>query len=189
MYIQLQRRKKKLDYLKVTRSATLFRWNSQLWSSSLCRICKSESETIQHFFVSCFHKWSFWESQLAGLQLTAKFPTPEPVWLSIYTLHDESAIYRFNAYEEKDLDSNRRHHVKVELRASHFHSSTPAMGNFNPREANQKSSINHQNYNLLQVRDGFFSFVVDWVLGLYVDVVDINVVDINVMDMDVVDMD
>ncbi|KAI9365634.1 hypothetical protein BD770DRAFT_406014 [Pilaira anomala] len=65
--------------------------NSQLWSSSLCQICKSESETIQHFFISCLHKWSFWESQLAALQLTAKFPTPESVWLSIYTLHSESS--------------------------------------------------------------------------------------------------
>ncbi|KAI9343723.1 hypothetical protein BD770DRAFT_463893 [Pilaira anomala] len=67
LYVQLQRHKKKLGYLKV-----------------------SESETIQHLFVSCFHKWSFWESQLAALQLTAKFPTPESVWLSIYSLHDET---------------------------------------------------------------------------------------------------
>ncbi|KAI9345710.1 hypothetical protein BD770DRAFT_328453, partial [Pilaira anomala] len=44
---------------KIGCQATLFRWNSQLWSSSLCRICKSESETIQHFFVSCFQKWSY----------------------------------------------------------------------------------------------------------------------------------
>ncbi|KAI9338060.1 hypothetical protein BD770DRAFT_400965, partial [Pilaira anomala] len=128
LYVQIQRRKKKLGYLKITRSgkipvpyaihsnylsfdlwkffwslslcltrwspfATLFRWNSQLWSSSLCQICKSESETIQHFFVSCFHKWTFWEFQLTALQLTTKFPTPESVWLSIYTLHDESGEF------------------------------------------------------------------------------------------------
>ncbi|KAI9338330.1 hypothetical protein BD770DRAFT_415469 [Pilaira anomala] len=103
LYVQLQRHKKKLGYLKVVVTiwwrllqnkigfqATLFQWNSQLWSSSLCQICKSESETIQHLFVSCFHKWSFWESQLAALQLTAKFPTPESVWISIYSLHDET---------------------------------------------------------------------------------------------------
>ncbi|KAI9363322.1 hypothetical protein BD770DRAFT_465235 [Pilaira anomala] len=101
LYVQPQRRKKKLGYLKVTRSgkipvpyAILSNYLSPdlwefFWSLSLPHKV-SESETIQHLFVSCFYKWSFWESQLAALQLTAKFPTPESVWLSIYSLHDET---------------------------------------------------------------------------------------------------
>ena len=46
------------------------------------------------------------------------------------------------------FSKNRSHHVKVELKVSHFHSSTPAMGNFNPKGYKQQE---HQN-KLVQLK-------------------------------------
>ncbi|KAI9482652.1 MAG: hypothetical protein EXX96DRAFT_476630 [Benjaminiella poitrasii] len=45
--------------------AKLFRWNSQIWLSALCPICRSASEDSSHFFVSCHYKWPFWQAALA----------------------------------------------------------------------------------------------------------------------------
>ncbi|KAI9329768.1 hypothetical protein BD770DRAFT_404034, partial [Pilaira anomala] len=84
LYVQIQRRKKKLGYLKITRSGKIpvpYAIHSNYLSPDLWKFFWS---------LSLPHKWTFWESQLAALQLTTKFPTPESVWLSIYTLHDES---------------------------------------------------------------------------------------------------
>lgn len=78
---------------KIGYQNTLFRWNSQLWSSSVCPICRSEVENNQHFFVSCFRKWPFWEVALKEMNLQQAFPTPESVWIALFTLHDqETAI-------------------------------------------------------------------------------------------------
>jgi hypothetical protein len=74
---------------KIGYQSTLFRWSSSLWSSSICRICRSEIETASHFFVSCFRKWPLWQEALNELSLNESFSTPESIWTAIYTLHDQ----------------------------------------------------------------------------------------------------
>jgi endonuclease/exonuclease/phosphatase family metal-dependent hydrolase len=57
------------------------------WPSPICPICKTHTESTYHFFVSCSHKWSFWEAAIQKLQLEETLDSPESVWCILVSLH------------------------------------------------------------------------------------------------------
>ncbi|KAI8087072.1 hypothetical protein BDF21DRAFT_222756 [Thamnidium elegans] len=74
---------------RVAYQKTLHRWRISSCTNSLCGICRSESETNEHFFVSCFHKWTLWKKAIEDMNLNDTFPSPETVWIALFTLHDK----------------------------------------------------------------------------------------------------
>ncbi|KAI8085429.1 hypothetical protein BDF21DRAFT_450820 [Thamnidium elegans] len=71
-------------------SGTQWSLRNSSCTNSLCGICRSESETNEHFFVSCFHKWTLWKKAIEDMNLKDTFPSPETVWIALFTLHDKT---------------------------------------------------------------------------------------------------
>ncbi|KAI8364018.1 hypothetical protein EDC96DRAFT_482384 [Choanephora cucurbitarum] len=77
-----------LSYGTIGYASKLHSWNSTSFSTSLCRICGFEAETLYHFVVDCRFKWSFWQQYFAERDLTTTFPSIMSVRLALVDLTD-----------------------------------------------------------------------------------------------------
>ncbi|KAI9473975.1 MAG: hypothetical protein EXX96DRAFT_463034, partial [Benjaminiella poitrasii] len=58
--------------------------------SLICQLCRSASEDGYHFFVSCHHKWPFWQAALDIFGLSQLFSDPRSLWTALTTLTDST---------------------------------------------------------------------------------------------------